>query len=135
MSQLKIVQNNILTCSRHRTLNKDLENWNPNFWRVRCREQVIYLTNCKYFAIIGIWNGLFSSKLSLKMQKPSLRSPRILNQRPLYFKQFQWQFNGATGNVSKASLWWICIWRAWYEIFYIVGPNNIFWIYFDLFFI
>ena len=49
--------------------------------------------------------------------------PRILNQRPLYFKQFQWRFNGATRNVQ-------CVQGAYGEsafeeldeIFYIVQP-------------
>ena len=54
----------------------------------------------------GSW-GSIATDLSLKSVEPSLGSlgsPRILNQHPLYFKQFQWRFNGATYNTSKVPM-------------------------------
>ena len=33
-------------------ITKDLDNWNSNFWRLRCREQVIaHFKNVKYLNI------------------------------------------------------------------------------------
>ena len=49
------------------------------------------------------------------------------NQHPLYFKQFQWQFNKAMYNVSTVQgIYDESAFEELDEIFYIVKPNNIF---------
>ena len=46
----------------------------------------------------------WATNLLLILVEPLLESLRILSQHHLYFKQFQWQFNGATYNVFKVPM-------------------------------
>ena len=51
-------------------ITKDLDNWNSNFWRLRCREQVIIKSRNPLKSLVGFLGDFKASKGLSRLTDP-----------------------------------------------------------------